>query len=193
MVLEEHKQSDITAPSEVTTDDSPAQEKDEVNANCEEQVKQLESKITELNEKVLRVYAEAENMKRRLTKEIEDAARYSISNFAHDMIEVLENLYRAIDSIPKEEIEHDKITKSIHHGIEMTRTFMLNNLEKHGIKRLYPVDQEFDHNFHQALSQVEVEDKAPGTIIQVVQAGYIVKDRLLRPALVIVSSAVSGQ
>ncbi|MBS0236013.1 MAG: nucleotide exchange factor GrpE [Proteobacteria bacterium] len=151
------------------------------------QIEELSSKNAELEDKVLRAVAESENIRRRLSKEIEDAAQYAISNFAHDMIEVEENFRRAMESISKDSLSNDALAQSIYQGVEMTLNMLVKNREKHGIRRLDPMGQEFDHNFHQAIGQVEAADQPSGTIVQVVQAGYIIKDRLLRAALVMVA------
>lgn len=162
----------------------------EIPLNAEEQkIASLTEELAEANSRFLRLMADAENARKRFAKELRDAGDYSIGNFAHDMIEVLENLVRAIDSIPKESLEKDALAKNIHQGVEMTKTLMLNALEKNGIKRLNPINQEFDHNYHQALSHNVTKDAADGTVTQVIQAGYIIKDRLLRPALVIVAKS----
>lgn len=150
---------------------------------------ELEAQIAELKDKLLRSAAEIENMRKRSQVEIQKTREYSISEFAKDMVGVVDNLIRACNNIPKEDAELNENIKNVLQGVEITKKDLLSALERHGIKRIDPKGQPFDHNFHQAISQIEDDKHAPGTVIDVVQAGYSIKDRLLRPALVAVSKA----
>jgi len=143
---------------------------------------QYEAKIAELNDKMLRVAADAQNVKRRAEIDVTNAKTYSIESFAKDLVSVLENLYRAADTIPAEEQ-----FQNIKEGVEMTKKELLRAFERQQIRRIDPKGEAFDHNYHQAISQVPAPDVAPGTVVDVVQAGYVLKDRLLRPAMVVVA------
>lgn len=154
------------------------------------QLKEAEEKIAELNDKLLRTAAEAQNVKRRAQIDIENAGKYSIEKFARDMISVLDNLFRAEESISKGEENESEHIKSIKEGVDLTKNEMISAFRRHGIERVMPVDQPFDHNLHQAMAQVPTADKEPETVIDVMQAGYTIKGRLLRPALVAVAKAV---
>jgi len=142
--------------------------------------------IEDLNDKVLRAAAELQNVKRRAEQDIKKSRDYSIESFARDMLAVMDNLHRAADSISQEEAEKDEKLKAIRDGVEITRKEMVNVFERNNIKCVDPIGEKFDHNFHQAMSQVEDADKESGTVVNVMQTGYVIKDRLIRPALVIV-------
>jgi molecular chaperone GrpE len=147
----------------------------------------LEEEAKSLKDLVLREKAENENLRKRYIKELEDTNKYAITNFARDLIEVQENMHRALENISSEEIEKNPNIKNIVNGIELTKNSLATTFEKYGINRIYPIDQLFDHNYHQAIVQIPTSEKPEGTIVQVIQAGYTIKDRLLRPALVAVA------
>jgi molecular chaperone GrpE len=146
-------------------------------------VDQQAAEISELKDKLLRAMAEVENMRRRATREKEDAHNYAVTKFARDMLSVSDNLRRALDSIPAEAKEKDEV-KPIITGVEMTESELLNTFEKHKIKKIEAEGQKFDPNLHQAMFEVENPSVEPGTVMQVVQTGYVLADRLLRPAMV---------
>ncbi len=145
--------------------------------------------IAELKDQVLRARAETENVRRRAAREKEDASRYAMANFARDMLGVSDNMHRALDAVPEDARGGDDAMGSLWQGVEMTERELLAALERHGIKRLDPVGEKFDHNLHQAMFEVPGADAEPGTVVQVVQAGYVIGERLLRPAMVGVAKA----
>ena len=147
--------------------------------------------IDELNDKVLRAMAEAQNTRRRADIDIQNARNFGIQSFAKDLLGVMDNLFRALETIPDSEAEADPKLKNIKDGIEITKREMINVFERSGIKRNSPAGEAFDPNLHQAISQIPDGSVAPGTVLQVLQDGYTLKDRLLRPALVVVSSAAA--
>ena len=134
--------------------------------------------------------AETENLRRRAVREREDAGKYAISGFARDMLSVLDNLRRALDSLPTDARQNETLSGLVA-GVEMTERELLSTFERHGISRLEPKGEKFDHNFHQAMFHVEGSDQPDGTIVEVVQAGYVIADRLLRPAMVGVAKAAN--
>lgn len=144
-------------------------------------------KIAELEDRLLRNVAEMDNLRKRTAKELDDARKYSVASMVKDLIDTVENMHRAIESIDQTSLNNDPIAKSIYDGVEMTKTSMMSALVKHGVKRISPLGEEFDHNNHQAIGQIETTDYPAGSVAQVVQAGYILGDRLLRPALVMVA------
>jgi len=147
----------------------------------------LPDKIMELEDKLLRNIADMDNLRKRTAKELDDARKYAIASMVKDLIDTVENMHRAIESIDKAALNSDPIAKNIYDGVEMTRASMMSVLAKHGVKRISPLGEEFNHNHHQAIGQAEAEGCASGSVAQVVQAGYILEDRLLRPALVMVA------
>ena len=147
-----------------------------------------DAEIAALKDQGLRALAEVENTRRRFEREQADTAKYAITNFARDLVQVLENLQRACDAVPADARKENAMLETISVGVEMTLKELLGGFEKHGIKRLDPMGEKFDHNFHQAVSQAAVPGTPAGTVVQVLQAGYIIHDRLLRPAMVVVAT-----
>lgn len=145
------------------------------------------AEVAEYKDKALRAVAEMENYRRRADKEREDVAKYAITNFAREMLPVADNLRRALDSQPKVESEVATQLKAFVSGVELTERELLAAFERFGIKQISPLGQPFDHNFHQAMFELEDLTQPAGTVVQVMQPGYVLKDRLLRPALVAVS------
>ncbi len=145
-------------------------------------VAQLKSENAELKDRLVRALAETENVRRRAEKDKADASAYGVTAFARDMLNVSDNLKRALEAAPKEVSED---LKGFVDGVDMTERELLNILERHGIRKVEPeVGEKFDHQFHQAMFEVPTNDHAPGSVMQVVAAGYVIKDRLLRPAMV---------
>jgi molecular chaperone GrpE len=142
----------------------------------------------ELKDRALRLAAEMENLRRRTQREVTDAKSYAVANFARDMLSVSDNMRRALDAIPAEaKASDDAGFKSLIDGVEMTERDMLGALERHGVKRLAPEGERFDPNFHQAMFEIPNPDVPNNTVLQVVQTGYVIGERVLRPAMVGVS------
>ncbi len=145
-----------------------------------------------LRDQLLRALADAENARRRAKKDVEDARAYAISRFAQDLLGVGDNLGRALDSIPAERRESDDAVKAIADGIEMTVREFEAALGRHGITRIDPLGEKFDYNLHQALFETDQTDQPDGTVVQVLQTGYRIGDRLLREAMVGVAKGGSA-
>ena len=145
------------------------------------------AEIAEYKDKALRAVAEMENYRRRADKEREDVAKYAISNFAREMLPIADNLRRALDSQPTAEGDNAALLKAFVSGVELTERELLAVFERFGVKKIAPLGEKFDHNFHQAMFELEDPNQPPGIVVQVMQPGYLLKDRLLRPALVAVS------
>ncbi|HXP30240.1 MAG TPA: nucleotide exchange factor GrpE [Stellaceae bacterium] len=159
---------------------------------AEERLAALEADLAETKDRLLRALAETENVRRRAQREAADAARYAAANFAKDLLSVADNLRRALASVPEGEAQ-DELTRNLLAGVAATERELLAAFERHGLKRIDPaLGDRFDHNLHQAMFEVESPDQAPGSIAQVLQPGYVLHDRLLRPALVGVAKAASG-
>jgi len=139
----------------------------------------------ELKDRALRAAAEMENLRRRTARDVHDARSYAIANFARDMLSVSDDLARALDAIPADvKASGDAGFKALIEGVEITERAMLAALERHGVRRLQPQGEKFDPNFHQAMFEVPNPDVPSGTVVQVVQTGYSIGDRVLRPAMV---------
>ncbi|MFI4984060.1 MAG: nucleotide exchange factor GrpE [Rickettsiales bacterium] len=150
----------------------------------------LLAEIAALKDQVVRMAAETDNLRKRNAKELEEANKYGITKFARDLIEVLENLHRAETSVSSELLEQDPALKQIFSGVELTKKSLIDAFEKWGIKRIDPMGEAFNHDFHQAITHVPSPTQPEGSVVQVIQAGYIIQDRLLRPALVAVAKKV---
>ncbi len=150
-----------------------------------------ESELVELKDQLLRARAETENVRRRAAREKEDASRYAIANFARDMLSVADNMARALEALPEEDRSGDSPMASLAQGIEMTERELLAAFDRHGIKKIEPMGEKFDHNLHQAMFEMPDDSAAPGTVVQVMQAGYVIADRLLRPAMVGIAKAAA--
>jgi molecular chaperone GrpE len=139
----------------------------------------------ELKDRALRVAAEMENLRRRTARDVHDARAYAVANFARDMLSVSDNLRRALDAIPVEaKASGDAGFKALIEGVELTERAMLSALERHGVKKLEPEGEKFDPNFHQAMFEVPNPEVPANTVVQVVQPGYSIGERVLRPAMV---------
>ena len=161
-------------------------------SNAESELKnkiiELEQKISDQNDKFLRTLAELDNVRRRAREENDKTAKFAIANFVGDLVTVAENFFMASENAPKDEIAKNPAIKNYALAIEMTEKELLKVLEKNQVKRIYPLNQDFDHNFHEAIANIESEAKE-GSVVQVIQAGYSIADRLIRPALVGVAKA----
>jgi molecular chaperone GrpE len=151
-------------------------------------VEALAKEAAESRDKMLRTLAEMENLRKRTAREVADARTYGITGFARDVLDIADNLQRALAAVPAETRESaDPILKALIEGVELTERSLLNALEKNGVKKFDPAGEKFDPNFQQAMYEVPDISVAPGTVVQVVQAGYMIGERVLRPALVAVS------
>ncbi|MBT3306124.1 MAG: nucleotide exchange factor GrpE [Alphaproteobacteria bacterium] len=150
-------------------------------------VETLQAEIAELNDKLLRALAETENMRRRTVRDKEEASKYAIANFAREMLSVGDNLHRALGSIDAEVRKENAVIEQMLVGLEMTDREILNTFERFGIKAIEAMGEKFDHNLHEAMFEMDDPSKPSGTVVQVVETGYVLKDRLLRPAKVGVS------
>ena len=185
MPISEPESAETATPEQTAAEASPEAMARALQALLE----QKESELAAMKDQALRALAEAENTRRRTEREIADTSKYAVSNFARDLVNVLENLQRAVDAISPELRESQPAVATLATGVEMTLQELLQVFERQGIKRIYPVGEKFDHNYHQAVAQVEAAGVEPGSVVQVLAAGYSIHDRLLRPAMVSVATA----
>lgn len=167
-------------------------EEAELAAEAAAEIDPRDAEITDLKDKLLRTLAENENVRRRAARDVEEARRFAVSRFATDLCEVADNLYRAIDSA-SEDMANDDAVKSLLDGVKMTANNLLSVFERHGIRPIDPKGERFDPNLHEAMTEIEFADAEPGTVIEVFQTGYLINDRLLRPARVVVARAPREQ
>jgi molecular chaperone GrpE len=141
--------------------------------------------MAEMKDRLLRTLAEMENLRARTAREIEDVRKYAITGFARDVLEVADNLGRALASVPAGAREGDEAVRNLMLGVEMTERSLQGVMEKQRVRRVAPQKGDrFDPNLHQAMFEVPTAELPPGTVAEVMQAGYVLADRLLRPALV---------
>ena len=160
--------------------------KEEPKLSNEEIIEKLKVDIEELKDQRLRSVAELENYRKRSEKDQSDALKYGITNFAKEVISIRDNIERANASI-LDEIKSDEKIKPVIEGLELIHQSIISVLDRFEIKKIESIDQKFDHNFHQAMVEIERDDCEPGTVVQELIPGYMLHDRLLRPAMVGVS------
>jgi molecular chaperone GrpE len=157
----------------------------EVSGEAPDPTAALTAEVASLKDRLLRVLADMENLRRRTEREVADARLYGISQFARDIVTVADNMDRALQALDHEIRENaEPGVKALLDGVELTERELIKALEKHGVQKLDPRGQKFDPHRHQAMFEVPDEQVPAGTVVQVVQAGYTIGERVLRPALV---------
>ena len=144
----------------------------------------LAAEVADLKDKLLRALAEIENVRRRAERDRRDAARYAIAGFAREMLRVADNLSRALESVSADDRSQNEALDTVVSGVEMTEREMLSAFERQGIRPIEALGQKFDHNVHEAMFELDDPSKPPGTVVRVLETGYMLNDRLLRPAKV---------
>lgn len=169
----------VSAPQDGTADAQP----------CEpDPVEVLTAENAELRDRFLRMAAEMENLRRRTERDVKDAKSYSVAAFARDMLAVSDNLRRALDAVPAEiRAQAEQTLTTLLEGVELTERSMLSALERHGIRKIDAKGAKFDPNFHQAMFEIPNTDVLNNTVLQVVQEGFTIGERVLRPSMVGVS------
>ena len=156
----------------------------------EQELSGLRAEVEAHKDRALRALAEVENVRKRLERERDDARTYSVTRFARDILTVADNLNRALAAVPPEaRAKSDESVKAILDGVEATSRELSAALARHGVKPIEAEGQRFDPNLHQAIAEVPAPNAQPGTVVNVVQPGYLIGDRLLRPAMVTVAKA----
>ncbi|EAU42022.1 probable heat shock protein [Fulvimarina pelagi HTCC2506] len=160
-------------------------EGEETAERYEARIIELESENADVKDRLIRLAADMENLRRRTERDVKDARNYAVTNFAREMLSVADNLRRALDAVPEEaRAGGESGLTALIEGVEMTERGLQATLEKHGVKKLDPEGQKFDPNYHQAMFEVPNPDVPNNTVVQVVQAGYAIGERVLRPAMV---------
>ena len=179
----ENETKDDVASEEINSADSVAPPADEP----QDPLSLITAERDELKDQLLRAMADTENMRRRSEREAANVRKYGHTPFARDLVGAIDNLARAVESAPDNLETLDNTTKSLITGIQLSWTELQSVIEKHGIKRVEPLGEKFDYNLHQAMFEVPTNDQPSGVVLEVVQHGYVLHDRLLRPAMVGVS------
>ena len=176
--------SDETNPNPAPDDEAASAVSSDAGIQ-DERVAALEAQVVELKDQVLRTLAEMENLRRRTEREIADTRSYAVTGFARDVLSVGDNLARALSTVGEEmRATADEGLKALLDGVELTERELLKAFEKHGVRKLEPVNERFDPIVHQAMFEIPNPDVPSGTVLQVVQSGYRIGDRVLRPAMV---------
>ena len=156
---------------------------DENNVNLEDQVKDLKDQL-------MRTLADGENLRKRTIKEIEHAKKYSHITFVRDLVSSVDNLQRALESVPDDKSQLPEPVKNLIIGLDIVEKEIITTFEKHNLKQIYPLGEKFDYNFHQAMFEVPTNDSETGIVVEVSQKGYLLHDRLVRPAMVGISKKI---
>jgi molecular chaperone GrpE len=185
--MSEHPKDDRPIDESPSAEAAPRDNEGAVGGDYEALVRLLKEN-EELKDQALRLAADMENLRRRTARDVQDARSYAIANFARDMLSVSDNLRRALDAIPAQaKAAGDAGFQALIDGVDITERAMLSALERHGVKKLQPEGEKFDPNFHQAMFEVPNTEVPANTVVQVVQPGYSIGERVLRPAMVGVS------
>jgi len=202
MILSKSKETSKSADDEKKIDDeqSPAQEKvieddksessDSEEDNDNEIISDLEQKVLDLKDQLMRTLADGENLRKRTLKDVEHSKKYSHISFVKDLVSSVDNLQRALEAVPEDKSSLPEPIKNLIIGLEIVEKEITSTLEKHNVKQIDPLGEKFDYNFHQAMFEVPTNDDEPGTVVQVSQKGYILHDRLVRPAMVGISKKI---
>ena len=172
------------------TPDSPGVDvpvEEEAASGLEAELEAARAEARDMKDRVLRTLAEMENLRKRTEREVTDAKTYGVTSFARDMLAVADNMRRAFETLPAEARPADGPVKAFLDGIDLTERELIKTLNKHGVKKIEPDGQKFDPNLHQAMFEMPNTEVPNGTVVQTVQAGFVIGDRVLRPALVGVS------
>ena len=181
----------MTDPTARQTESAAAQAENPTAPEQADAIAEAKREATEFKDKLLRTLAEMENLRKRTEREVLDARIYGIAGFARDVLAVADNMHRALETIGPELREStDAKVRALIEGVELTERELLKTLEKNGVKKFSPQGEKFDPNLHQAMYEVPTSDLPPGQVAEVIQAGYMIGERVLRPAMVAVSKAV---
>ncbi|MFV0368775.1 MAG: nucleotide exchange factor GrpE [Hyphomicrobiaceae bacterium] len=151
------------------------------------EVETLQGQIADLTDRLLRAHADIDNLRKRAEREKQETAQYAITNFAKDTVALVDNFERAVQAVSPEAVEQDPHLKALLDGVTMTEREFLNVLDRHGVKRISPKGEPFDPRLHQAVMERQEPSVANGTVVEVFQPGYVIEDRCLRPAMVVVA------
>ena len=159
---------------------------DEININ-------LQKQVTDLKDQLMRSLADGENLRKRTLKEVEYAKKYSHITFVRDLVSSVDNLQRALESVPDDNSQLSEPIKNLIIGLDIVEKEIITTFEKHNLKQIQPLGEKFDYNFHQAMFEVPTNETEPGIVVEVSQKGYLLHDRLVRPAMVGISKKLEDK
>ena len=200
--MSKSKETSKSADDEKKINDEQSPEQDQVIedetsdlSNSEEEnnseiISDLEQKVSDLKDQLMRTLADSENLRKRTLKDVEHSKKYSHISFVKDLVSSVDNLQRALEAVPEHTSSLPEPIKNLIIGLEIIEKEIISTLENHNVKQIDPLGEKFDYNFHQAMFEVPTNDNEPGTVVQVSQKGYILHDRLVRPAMVGISKKI---
>ena len=159
---------------------------DEINTN-------LQKQVTDLKDQLMRSLADGENLRKRTLKEVEHAKKYSHITFVRDLVSSVDNFQRALESVPDDNSQLSEPIKNLIIGLDIVEKEIITTFEKHNLKQIHPLGEKFDYNFHQAMFEVPTNETEPGIVVEVSQKGYLLHDRLVRPAMVGISKKIDDK
>lgn len=180
-------EENIKIDSETNSEDVNVDQNGNEDISIEKTVENQNKQIKELKDQLLRSLAESENLRKRTIKEVADAKKYSHLYFVRDLVSSVDNLQRALEAVPDDKSQLSEPIKNLIIGLEIVEKDILNTFEKHSLKQINPLGEKFDYNMHQAMFEVPTTEKDPGFVVEVSQKGYLLHDRLVRPAMVGIS------
>lgn len=193
-IVDEVKITDEEPPVEKEVDENEKFDSSEdIQDQKDEIVLELEQKVVDLKDQLMRSLADGENLRKRTQKDIEHAKKYSHISFIKELVSSVDNLQRALQSIPEDTSSLPEPIKNLIIGLEIVEKEVISTLEKHNVKQINPIGEKFDYNFHQAMFEVVSNDSDPGTVVEVSQKGYLLYDRLVRPAMVGIAKKIDAE
>ena len=180
-------EENIKTDSDTNSEEVNVDENGDEDVSKEQTVENQNKQIKDLKDQLLRSLADGENLRKRTMKEIADAKKYSHISFVRDLVSSVDNLQRALEAVPDDKSQLSEPIKNLVIGLEIVEKEVLNTFEKHSLKQINPIGEKFDYNIHQAMFEVPTTDKDPGFVVEVSQRGYLLHDRLVRPAMVGIS------
>ena len=193
-IVDEVKITDEEPPVEKEVDENEKFDSSEdIQDHKDEIVLELEQKVVDLKDQLMRSLADGENLRKRTQKDIEHAKKYSHISFIKELVSSVDNLQRALQSIPEDTSSLPEPIKNLIVGLEIVEKEVISTLEKHNVKQINPLGEKFDYNFHQAMFEVVTNDSDPGTVVEVSQKGYLLYDRLVRPAMVGIAKKIDAE
>ena len=193
-IVDEVKITDEEPPVEKEVDENKKFDSSEnIQDHKDEIVLELEQKVVDLKDQLMRSLADGENLRKRTQKDIEHAKKYSHISFIKELVSSVDNLQRALQSIPEDTSSLPEPIKNLIIGLEIVEKEVISTLEKHNVKQINPIGEKFDYNFHQAMFEVVTNESDPGTVVEVSQKGYLLYDRLVRPAMVGIAKKIDAE
>ena len=180
----------VVETEKISDEDSNDSNVDELNEPDDDDNINLENQIKDLKDQLMRTLADSENLRKRTIKEVEHAKKYSHITFVRDLVSSVDNLQRALESVPDDKSQLPEPVKNLIIGLDIVEKEIITTFEKHNLKQICPLGEKFDYNFHQAMFEVPTNDSEPGIVVEVSQKGYLLHDRLVRPAMVGISKKI---